>query len=287
MIKKKELDIEKENITLACIDDFALKKRHNYGTVLVDIESHRVIDMIDSREYNDVRKWLKGYPNLTVVSRDGSITYHKAIEDVHPDAVQVSDRFHLFKNLTEYSRTFLKKELDQKVPVSLPTCKILSDNACDDWVPANKADENMSLSRKEKLNKVLELQSAGLKKSQICNEVNMDIRCYNKITIMTDEERKKLFITKVEQKHEDKVNQKKKLIQRVRELKDDGLNKSEISRRTGVDRRTITKYLKDDFNPVHESYGKKKSGILTPYIDKINLLMGKGVMGSNIESILS
>jgi len=103
------------------------------------------------------------------------------------------------------------------------------------------------------LNKVLELQSAGLKKSQICNEVNMDIRCYNKITIMTDEERKKLFITKGDQKHEDKVNQKKKLIQRVRELKYDGLNKSEISRRTGVDRRTITKYLKDNFNPVHES----------------------------------
>ena len=56
---------------MACIDDFALKKRHNYGTVLVDIKSHRIEDMINSREYEYVTKWLKNYPKLNVVSRDG------------------------------------------------------------------------------------------------------------------------------------------------------------------------------------------------------------------------
>ena len=47
-----------------CIDDFALKKRHDYGTVMIDIETHQIIDMIDSREEEDVRKWLEAYPNL-------------------------------------------------------------------------------------------------------------------------------------------------------------------------------------------------------------------------------
>jgi len=36
-----------------CIDDFALKKREKYATIMIDIESHKFIDMIESRELND------------------------------------------------------------------------------------------------------------------------------------------------------------------------------------------------------------------------------------------
>ena len=74
-----------------------MKKRESYGTVMVDILSHRIVDMIGSRDYEHVKEWLESYPNLNVVSRDGSITYRSAISDAH--AVQVSDRFHLLKNL--------------------------------------------------------------------------------------------------------------------------------------------------------------------------------------------
>jgi transposase len=80
-----------------CIDDFALKKRQRYGTVMVDYETHKIIDMIESREGQDVELWLKQYPNLKVVSRDGSTTYASAITAAHPKAMQVSDRFHLVK----------------------------------------------------------------------------------------------------------------------------------------------------------------------------------------------
>ena len=74
-----------------------MKKRESYGTVMLDILSHRIVDMIGSRDYEHVKEWLESYPNLNVVSRDGSITYRRAISDA--DAVQVSDRFHLLKNL--------------------------------------------------------------------------------------------------------------------------------------------------------------------------------------------
>lgn len=56
-----------------------MKKRQTYGTIMIDIDTHRVIDMIFSRELNDVTKWLKTYRNMQIVSRDGSITYNKAI----------------------------------------------------------------------------------------------------------------------------------------------------------------------------------------------------------------
>jgi transposase len=65
---------------MVCIDDFAIKKRETYGTVMVDIESRKIIDMIPSREYEDVKVWLETYPNIELVSRDGSATYRKAIK---------------------------------------------------------------------------------------------------------------------------------------------------------------------------------------------------------------
>ena len=87
-----------------CIDDFALKKRHNYGTVMIDIETHQIIDMINSREEEDVTEWLKSYPNLEVISRDRGIMYKSASDKSHPKAKQISDRFHVLKNLTEYAK---------------------------------------------------------------------------------------------------------------------------------------------------------------------------------------
>ena len=94
-----------------CIDDFALKKRHDYGTVMIDIETHQIIDMIDSREEEDVRKWLEAYPNLEIISRDGAIMYKSASDKSHPKAKQISDRFHILKNLTEYAKNALKRIL--------------------------------------------------------------------------------------------------------------------------------------------------------------------------------
>ena len=71
------------------------------GTVTVNLETHRIIDVIDSRETKQVEEWLKSYLNINVVSRDGSQAYASAIRNAHPDAMQVSDCFHLIKNLSD------------------------------------------------------------------------------------------------------------------------------------------------------------------------------------------
>ena len=64
---------------MVCIDDFAIRKGVKYVTVIIDINSHKIIDMINSRDYEKVTSWLKEFPNLKIVSRDGSLTYKKAI----------------------------------------------------------------------------------------------------------------------------------------------------------------------------------------------------------------
>lgn len=68
---------------------------------MVNIETGRVVDLLESRETEAVAQWLREYPNIQYVSRDGSQTYAKAIALAHPQACQISDRFHILKNLND------------------------------------------------------------------------------------------------------------------------------------------------------------------------------------------
>ena len=124
LLKKSEQieeRIDKLAPKVVCIDDFATKKRHRYGTVMVDAQTGRIVDMLESRESTEVSKWLATYPNLKVVSRDGSQMYAKAIRTAHPDALQVSDRFHIFKGLTEAAKQFILSLIPQRTAVPSDT----------------------------------------------------------------------------------------------------------------------------------------------------------------------
>ena len=102
-----------------CIDDFAFRKRQTYGTIMVDIDTHRVVDLLASREVEDVAEWLRSYPNIRIVSRDGSVSYKSAIEQAGMDIQQVSDRFHLLKGLTDAAKKFISRLLS--ATLTLPT----------------------------------------------------------------------------------------------------------------------------------------------------------------------
>lgn len=97
LLKKIPYIVDKSLIRRICVDYFAIKKRFSYGTVMVDLDTHRIINLLPSRDTGDVEKWLASYPNLEVISRDGAAIYAAASAHSHPEAVQVSDRFHLIK----------------------------------------------------------------------------------------------------------------------------------------------------------------------------------------------
>jgi transposase len=83
------------------IDDWAYRKGHRYGTIVVDLERGGPIDILADRSAETVASWLEAHPDVRVVARDRSEAYAAGIRQGAPDAVQVADRFHLLTNLAE------------------------------------------------------------------------------------------------------------------------------------------------------------------------------------------
>lgn len=90
------------------VDDWAMKKREHYRTILVDLEKHRVIDLLGGRDSEGLAQWLETRSGIEVMSRDRSRDYAKAAKEAAPDAEQVADRWHLLQNLRQMIERWLR-----------------------------------------------------------------------------------------------------------------------------------------------------------------------------------
>jgi transposase len=101
-------------LTVVGVDDWAFRRNHRYGTIVCDLERHRIVKLLPDREIATVAAWLVAHPCIRVVSRDRGGGYGEAAARALPDAIQVADRWHLMENA---SSTFLEAVSKSMKPI--------------------------------------------------------------------------------------------------------------------------------------------------------------------------
>ncbi len=83
------------------VDDFSFRRGRTFGTVLVDLQRHQILDLLPDRQKDTAAAWMKMHPEITHVSRDRGKDYAAAAKEGAPQAIQVADRYHIGQNLAE------------------------------------------------------------------------------------------------------------------------------------------------------------------------------------------
>ena len=92
---------EAATVRVVWIDDWAWQKELRYGTIMVDLERHEVVDVLSDRSADATGRWLEQHPGIEIVSRDRGGFYAEGARQGAPQAQQVADRFHLLQNLRQ------------------------------------------------------------------------------------------------------------------------------------------------------------------------------------------
>ena len=163
------------------VDDWAMRKGRTYGTILVDLEKHCVIDLLEDRSGDTLAMWLAAHPGVEVIARDRSTEYARGASEGAPQAKQIADRWHLLLNLQQMLERWLRTRRGElrRLPLSpemqQEAHKLLMDKGALGQV-SGAAKASSQATREHRLaqyTKVKELYAQGLKLLNISKALGM------------------------------------------------------------------------------------------------------------------
>jgi transposase len=169
-----------EQVKHVGIDDFAWKRGKSYGTVLVDLDTHAIIDLLPDREAATVQQWLETHEEVDIVSRDRGGAYADGATQGAPQAQQCADRWHLCSNLGEAVERFLVRTRIQlpepQPPETEPPSETVAKAPLSSYsaTPAQQGRTQARLLRKWKVyQRVKELHAQGMSLRRIGEELGL------------------------------------------------------------------------------------------------------------------
>jgi hypothetical protein len=171
------------HITVLGVDDFSVRCGQSYNTILIDMGSHKPVDVLPDREAATLAAWLREHPEVETVCRDRAGAYADGVRTGAPQAIQVADRFHLWKNLCEAAgktaaahhhclRAAAAAQVDPvtpepPVPVSLP--------AAGSAAPPGRA-RRLAERTRTRYAEVQNCLARGLSRAAAARKLNLDIQ---------------------------------------------------------------------------------------------------------------
>jgi transposase len=218
-----------ETVHVLGIDDWSYKRGQTFGTILVDLERHRVIDLLPDRTAETVKSWLERHPEIEVISRDRASSYAEAARQGAPQALQVADRFHLVKNMREKVQELLAR-------------------------------------RRNYLPFVQEaLPSAG--REGDCQEKHASQQALQVATVQPIEETPSWQQTVRDQQRKRNRAKRYALYEEVKDLRRQGLSHYAIADRLGISRPTVRRFLAAECFPERlDSPRARHQSIVAPYL---------------------
>jgi transposase len=179
-------DASPRSVVFLGIDDFSFRRGYRFGTILVNLESHRVVDLLPDRQAETASQWMRHQPDLAVVSRDRGGEYASGAREGAPQALQCADRFHVVKNLTEAFQVLLARCQAEIVAEKKPgePCQDEQNKpiiSIEEWRPPEPAHvQKVRLARRAgryaRYQHVVELDRQGLPTKEIARRVGLSDR---------------------------------------------------------------------------------------------------------------
>jgi transposase len=217
------------------LDDFAWKKGQTYGTILVDLELRRPVDLLPDRAEETLQAWLQTHPEIEILSRDRAGEYAAAARKGAPQAQQVADRFHLLLNL----RDSLKKLMERKQA----------------WLPEVEEDVSDGIPHQARG------RAQGIKYLEVPQQTAQEKR----YRIMSPHLRQSAgsMTSAALYPHVQRDNRYARY-EAVRALQQQGFSLREISRRLLISRQTVRRFVRAEAF-LERSRPPKKASLLDPY----------------------
>lgn len=107
--------IDDPDVEAIGVDDVAIRKGQTYATAIYDLKGHRLLALLEGRDGEPLKEWLRDHKKIRLVARDRASAYASAISEILPECVQVADRFHLLQNLIDRLKEVFKDELPPEI----------------------------------------------------------------------------------------------------------------------------------------------------------------------------
>lgn len=250
IIQKIEI-IDNPNVEAVGIDDVATRKGQTYATAIYDLNDHHMLALLEGRDADSIREWLKKHNKIKIIARDRASSYATAISEVLPDCMQVADRFHLFQNLIEYLKDIFYKEIPDKIFIK---ADLIEEEKNIEKIPVEfKIDEEKF--QNLNYNNLPPVDNQG-------NAINFNSSYLNQNS-------------KVSKKYQDIRNEKVEKIKKIRERFKEEPCYKKIMDEFNVCRNAVKKYIKMSEEEVEKIVfvNERKSRLIDNYINIIYKMM--------------